>query len=367
MSLLPQSLRTRWTPRVQGAARPSRAAGAGLLLAALMGGLVGGGAAPATAAAATDLRVGSFNLSNVTFDTSAGGDHRPWRERRGVVAQQILGQRLDVVGVQEANPSTIYQDRLVSGTTQFADLRNALNERGGNYALANSWSYNCQRSTSSKNCTYVDRGSALSNRILYDTDTLSLVSQGSLKYTAQSAGKYDRYLEWAVLKTRSTGREFLFTNTHLDPYSTTNRAAQWKQAVDKTVQLRGTRPVVAVGDYNSTKYSAWSQKMLPYTSSKGFGDVVGQTYATNPVARPRAESSVNGWYHSFNRWNTDASTWSFATKRTKSGNNIDWIFATNSLRVKQWEVVADVDPTTLRARGILPSDHNLVRATVVLP
>lgn len=345
-------------------------AAVGLLLSALVGGVLGTTpATPATAAAAptTDLRVGSFNLSNVTFDTSVGGDHRPWRERRDVVARQILGERLDVVGVQEANPSTIYQDRLVSGTTQFADLRNALNERGGNYALANSWSYNCERSNSSRNCVYVNRGSALSNRILYDTDTLSLVSQGSMKYAAQTAGKYERYLEWAVLRTRATGRELLFTNTHLDPYSTANRASQWKQAVNKTVQLQGGRPVVAVGDYNSTKYSTWAQQMLPYTKSKGFGDVVNQTYRTNPVSAPRAESTVNGWLNSFNRYTTDASVWSFSTKRTKSGNNIDWIFATNSLRVKQWKVVADVDPTTLRVRGTLPSDHNLVSATLVLP
>ena len=357
--------------RSGGSTRRRAAAAAGTVLLSLVGGLVGtvgtAPAAPAAAVPATELRVGSFNLSNVTFDTSVGGDHRPWRERRDVVAAQILDERLDVVGVQEANPSTIYQDRLVSGTTQFADLRNALNERGGNYALANSYSYNCLRSTSSSNCTYVDRGSAQSNRIYYDTDTLSLVSQGSLKYAAQTAGKYVRYLEWAVLRTRATGRELLFTNTHLDPYSTANRAAQWKQAVNKAVQLRGTRPVVAVGDYNSTKYSAWAEQMLPYTKTKGFGDVVNQTYRTNPVAAPRAESTVNGWLNSFNRYSRDASTWSYSTKRTRAGNNIDWIFATNSLRVKQWEVVADVDPVTLQVRGVLPSDHNLVRATLVLP
>jgi hypothetical protein len=35
--------------------------------------------------------------------------------------------------------------------------------------------------------------------------------------------------------------------------------------------------------------------------------------------------------------------------------------------VKEWKMVIKYDPTTLRVDGVIPSDHNMVRATVTLP
>ncbi len=92
-------------------------------------------AAPAHAASA-DVRVGTFNIVTVSAD-AASGDRRPWRERRGVVIGQILGQGLDVVGLQEANQSTIYGSRLVDDKrNQYLDLRNGLNRAGGAYQVS---------------------------------------------------------------------------------------------------------------------------------------------------------------------------------------------------------------------------------------
>lgn len=327
---------------------------------------VGASGTAAEAATSYDLRAGSFNITAVTFDTQASGDRRPWRERRGVVAGQILSERLDVVGVQEANPSSVYKDRLVNGVNQYMDLKSALNERGGNYALTNEFAYNCVRATSSGNCTYQDRGAALDNRILFDTDTLSLVRQGSYKYATQTAGKYERYLAWAVLRVKATGRQFLFTNTHLDPYSNTTKVAQWKQAIAKTNSLRGSLPVVAVGDYNTTKFSTWAKQMLPATKSAGYGDVLNQEFEVNPTRVKRAALTTNAYFNTFNNFNR-AVTWCYCSRPDKYGNNIDWIFATNSLRVKEYKVVADFDRTTMRLRGTIPSDHNLIRATITLP
>lgn len=325
------------------------------------------GGSAATAAAGTDLRVGSFNISNVTFDTSAGGDHVIWKQRRSKVASQILGERLDVVGVQEANPSLIYKDRLVNGANQFMDLKNALNEQGGNYALTNEFSYNCVKATSSRNCVYQDRGAALSNRILYDTDTMSLVKQGSYRYPTQTAGKYERYLIWAVLKTRSTGKQVMFTNTHLDPYSSTTRVAQWKQSIAKTNSLKGSLPVIAVGDYNTSKFTNYAAQMLPAMKSAGYGDVLNQEYAINPVRVRRAATTTMAYVNSFNAYRRDAKPYSYYTRKDKLGNNIDWVFASNNLPVKNWKVVMDIDTTTMMLRGVIPSDHNLVSAVLSLP
>jgi len=60
-------------------------------------------------------------------------------------------------------------------------------------------------------------------------------------------------------------------------------------------------------------------------------------------------------------------TFGYDDARTKTGNNIDYVFATNSLLVKEWKMVIKYDPTTLRVDGVIPSDHNMVRATVTLP
>ena len=54
-------------------------------------------------------------------------------------------------------------------------------------------------------------------------------------------------------------------------------------------------------------------------------------------------------------------------RRDKAGNNIDWIFASDTLRVDEWKVVINWDPATMLLRGTFPSDHNMVRATLTLP
>ncbi|GAB3989816.1 endonuclease/exonuclease/phosphatase family protein [Nocardioides marmoraquaticus] len=321
------------------------------------------------AAAPTQLRVGSFNISGVHGDSSASGDRKVWRERRGRVVNQIISRKLAVVGLQEANPSATYASRLVdrSTTTQYDDLVSGLNAAGGNYAVTTAAPYNCARAASSYRCDYRDQGSALSNRIIFDRGLLSVVSKGSMKYAAQTAGKYDRYLEWAVFSVRATGKRFLFTNTHLDPYSVANREAQWREALVKTSQLRGSMPVISVGDYNSHKFSPWAERMLPMTKQYGITDALNQGFRQNPSRAPRAEKVVNAWLGSFNGYKRDMRGWSYEDNKSKQGNHIDWVFASDGLRILDYEVVAWFDAKSLRVKSVFPSDHNLVRATVVLP
>ena len=76
-------------------------------------------------------------------------------------------------------------------------------------------------------CVYQDRGASGDNRILYNTDTMRLVKQGSVLYQTQTAGKNPRYFVWAVFAEKATGKQFFFTTTHLDPYLISSRKAQW--------------------------------------------------------------------------------------------------------------------------------------------
>ena len=342
---------------------------AGLTLAGttLLGGSASGALVPtATTSTLNDVRVGSFNISNVTYDPKATGDHRVWKDRRATVASQILSQKLDVVGVQEANQSYTYSANMVSGGNQFLDLRDGLNAKGGNYELTNTNSYNCVKSTSTYKCVYADQGASGDNRIYYDTDTVRLVRSGSYQYAAQTAGKNLRFMTWGVFEMKATGKQFLFTDTHLDPYTISVRIDQFKELVAQVKALKGTLPVVAVGDYNTSKWSDYAGTVLPMMKNNGFGDVLNQVYRENPIRSPRAEATRRLWVNSFNGWVRDGHQLGYADARTKAGNNIDWIFATNSLRVKAWEVVVNMDATTLQLKGVIPSDHNLVRATLSL-
>ena len=324
--------------------------------------------APATARTSTDLRVGTFNIVTVSADPGASGDRHVWKERRGTIIGQILGQGLDVVGIQEANQSTLYKSRLVGGSTQFLDLRNGLNAAGGHYALTSTASYNCLRAWSSNHCKYRNRAASGDNRILYNHDKLALIYKGAYRYPHQVPGKTARYLAWTFLRDRATGKEFLFTTTHLDPYSIPVRVQQWHDMIAKVNKLKGSRPVIVTGDFNTSKYSPYANTMLPAMQNNGYGDTLGQRYKTNPTAL-RAQSTRHAWVNSYNGFRRAVGGYgddrSASTPRT--GNGIDWIFATNSLPVREFEVVAAVDEGSMQLTGTIPSDHNMMRATITLP
>jgi hypothetical protein len=99
----------------------------------------------------------------------------------------------------------------------------------------------------------------------------------------------------------------------------------------------------------------------------GYGDVLDQHYrvSTSPQARP--QDVVDGWIGSYNGFRRNVADFSYEDARTKIGNNIDWVFASNDLPVKSWQTVVNYDPYTLEVQGVIPSDHNMVRATLSIP
>lgn len=315
-----------------------------------------------TATFGYDVRVGSFNIKNVLFA------RRPmvnWKIRRQVIIRQVLGEKIGVLGIQEAHQGRSIGLNYPDGENQYADLRGGLNDAGGHYRLTTPASYNCANPDSFHNCRYRDRGASRSTRILYDAQLFEMVRDGSVKYRRQI--REDRYLVWAVFKVRSTGQKFLFTTTHLTSRDERIRMAQWRQSVRVVNRLKGRKPVISTGDYNANKYHPISREMLPVMRENGYGDVLNQEYRTNPIEDPRAESVVNGWINSYNYGKRDVAAFSFEDQRHLTGMNIDWVFASNDLPVKEWKVVVDYNPDTLEVQGALPSDHNLVRATIRLP
>lgn len=330
--------------------------------------------APATAPAPTsstgpgDIRVGSFNVMTASGDRTQG-NRLPWAQRRATVVQQILGQQVDVIGVQEVTQTNSLARRMVNGANQFLDLRNGLNAAGGSFALTNTNSYNCVNPKTSYKCVYRYRGASGGDRIYYDTTKLTMLSAGSYAYPTQNPAtpSVTYALAYAYFSVKATGARFLFTSTHLDPPNRTVRVAQWHELIAKVNLLKGSLPVINVGDYNTQKMDVIAQSMLPAMKEAGYGDVLNQSYGQNKVTEPRARTTVNGWVNSLNRYNRDVSTYSYENNHDRTGNSIDWIFASNSLPVQEFEMVSNFDPNTLQVQGIMPSDHNMVRATITLP
>ena len=58
-------------------------------------------------------------------------------------------------------------------------------------------------------------------------------------------------------------------------------------------------------------------------------------------------------------------SWSYEDRHDKIGNNIDYIFASNFLKVPEFKEV--VNHNGLNVTGVFPSDHNMIRATITLP
>lgn len=319
-------------------------------------------AAVVTGTSPYDLRVGSYNVQSVTLDRNVG-EQRPWWRRRAGVIANILRAKVDVIGVQEANQSYSFRSRLVDGATQFLDLRNGLNKAGGTYQVTTGASYNCVNPRASYKCVRKYRGAAGGDHILYNTRTLTLVSFGSYRFVHQKAVRpMGRFLAYAVFRVNATGQKFLFTGTHLD-----DPPAQWPQVVSRVNRLKGSLPVVNVGDYNLQKLDPKAGRMLTGMKANGYGEVLNEEYPVNPNPDIRAVTRVNGWVNSLNRLSRDVASFAYETRHDKTGNSIDHIFATNSLPVPEYKVSVNYDPSTLRVTGVIPSDHNMVSATITLP
>ena len=109
----------------------------------------------------------SFNIQSVSLDKTVGLQ-RPWRQRRATVVSQIMGEKVDAIGLQEANPSKTFaaRGRLVAGTNQYRDVQIGLNRAGGSYALTNPYPYNCVNDSTTYKCVYKNRHATHGDRIL---------------------------------------------------------------------------------------------------------------------------------------------------------------------------------------------------------
>jgi len=284
----------------------------------------GAGGAASEWSAVVSVKVPESPLVVASFNIKCAGCGNPsWASRRAAVISTINSQRPDVIGLQETRLKQNQYQQVIAGLgSDYRGLRPPA--RSAEIAIA------------------------------YNTKVLTLVEQGS---EALPTKHDDRRVLWAVLKQKATGKVFLFGVTHLQ----TGHGAKWnswrvKEAARATVVLKsvaarhGDCPTIVVGDMNS--YPKIGNGGYT-TFTKTYLDPLGK-YSDPGVAK--VENTVGLAYSTWNGWGRVA---------RKSSTYMDYIFVT-PMRVLEWETVVKVDSSG-RFIGAIPSDHNMVRATVELP
>lgn len=271
------------------------------------------------------LRVATYNIQKWT--------QHNWSKRRTALVSTIRDQDPDVVGLQEATPA-----RVPGGRRQYADLVHLL---GSDWALTE------------------DRGPASGEvRTIYNRTRLDLLDHGQHALTGSTKFGVQRYAAWALFRQQSTGKRFIFVNTHFvyqksaSAYRSRTSAAQQLVQMIERVNTDGL-PVVIVGDFNSGALRNSGNGVYRTITGAGYLDpLVGTDRLGTAEKRVRAElKTVNGYRRK--------------APVDRTAPMIDHVFV-SKLRVAEWETVARLDRSG-RFIGTIPSDHNMVRATVYLP
>lgn len=311
----------------------------------------------------TDLRVATFNLRTINLD-AADHPEQQWRNRADRVAGLLLGAATtrnsataapDVIAVQEANQS--YTRFAARCTNQLIDLRNRLDAGSGHHYEA----------------TSLNPSASVGTRILFDTTRLRLERSGSALLAPP--GTTHPHLAWAVFQVRDGGQRFFFGSVHLVPNEAADSKAVRDAEWDRLLALLGDPalteglPVVLGGDFNSPRSGVTNDSArthLPRMAQAGVGDMLlGDLDPASPeptVSQARPQETANAHCMSLNGFHTQRCE----TDTTLIGQQIDYLFARSDLIVKKWELVLDVDEQH-NWLGTIPSDHNLLRATLTLP
>lgn len=282
----------------------------------------------------------SPGLSIATYNVRKRYSDADWTARRKVVASNITTTAPDVIGIQEAIPTTYG----VNGKRQYADLMDLL---GDPYA-------------------YVTSGAGSSGtQLAYNTNRLTKVKSG-IKMLFE-LGSAERYAVWAILKDKVSAKSFFVVSTHLEPGSTTTElnTVRIRQAQDilKVVEDNsGGRPTVIVGDMNTSRTAEPNNGQYLTFTGAGYVDPIDNDVANWFSGKDAiAEHIVNAEYSSANKLERIALLSSFP-----NGTHIDYMYTSPSIRVAVWRQVLKLD-TTGAFVGTIPSDHNLMQMTVHLP
>lgn len=289
-----------------------------------------------TKATSAGLNFSTYNVNKASYTA------RPWTTRRGAVVAGLLGQDPDVIGLQEATPTSV----VGLGGTKVPQYEDLVQRLGSPYKLAT-------------------REGSSGTKLVYNTERLSVVDVDAKALT--TLGDATRYAVWAVFKDKLSGSKFFVITTHLEPGSSTSstynqaRITQAKEVLKLISANSDGLPVVLLGDLNSSRGAQPNNG--PYLSFTGAG-------LKDPIDNARgswmsgldatAEHVAGIEYNSFNGYEENARRTAYPV-----GTHVDYILASSKLRVAKYQVVVAVDSEG-DFSGTIPSDHNQVAATIHL-
>lgn len=258
-----------------------------------------------TAKKETNVRWCTFNIRLIhSEDTKAGFG---WDLRKSRVAQYILDNDLDVVGMQEVlHKQLTYLQENLEGYDYIGVGRTDGKTKG---------EYTC---------------------IFYKKDKYEVLDQGNfwLSETPDVPGSkgWDAALErvatWGKFRDKKTGKIFMAVNTHFDHIGIEARKQSALLIIEKIREIVGNKPAVVTGDFNITDQNEAYKTMV----SNKF--VLKDAYKISP--------SHGGVHYSFNNYGRIP-----VEKRSK----IDFIFVTPNIDVVRTGIPMDVQTHSL-------SDHN---------
>jgi endonuclease/exonuclease/phosphatase family metal-dependent hydrolase len=263
---------------------------------------------------APDIRVMSFN---VRTSTSHDGENN-WSHRKELFFKTIQAFNPDLIGFQEVRP----------------DQHDEIEARLKDYGLAGvarddgkrkgEWSLIAFRK---------DRFEQVDGGTFWLSDKPEV--PGSVGWDA----RLTRICSWVRLKDKSSGKEFLFANTHYDHIGHLARAMSSRLLMKKLPTLSGGKPIILTGDFNTTENDEPYKTIMNPTASDmaHFSD----SYREVHPKRSSDEASFNGF------------------KGTVRGSRIDFILHTPELHA----ISATIDRTK-SAEGKFPSDHYPVTAVL---
>lgn len=315
------------------------------------------------------IRAGSYNVRCNNCIDGKHANEQPWPQRRAAVIGTIRAQNLDVLGLQEASQGWLTKPN--GDTYDLSHFEDLIQGLGFPYALTNIARNNCVDSTRKSNCVPYDQGASQGTKIVYNTSTMNLLASGSKQLTAAADSTSLRFMAWAVLQQKGTNDSFFFVDAHLQ----NRHDASGKHAYDDVRKIEARQilaeigrqnlahlPVVLVGDFNSDKQTYPANGPYDVLTGGGLVDPLGNGYHS-VVKTPGAtvEKRIHANYNSFNNFARTPPKLSGAV----NGLYYDYLLTT-PMRVSEWETVVDLDSSG-RTKGIIPSDHNLIRATLWLP
>ena len=254
-------------------------------------------------------------LNIMTFNVRYAHTRPPnlWPDRLPVVVDVITRWRPDIIGTQEG----LYP--------QLRDLERALPDYG--------W-IGLGRDGGS-------RGEFMA--VFYRRDRLEpleydhywLSDTPALPGSRTWGNSYPRMVTWVRFRERTSGRELLFVNTHLDHEVQHSRERAAALIVERLAPSRADLPVILAGDFNVP--AGGNPVYSTLTGAGGFAD------SWRAVGRP----DTLGTYHDFK-----------GVAAARGTGRIDWILTRGPVTALSTEIITDA------RNGQLPSDHFPVVARV---